>query len=472
MKNRKGFILPVVILVFVLLMLIVPVMVRWVQDDTKLSVKDQKASIAFNLAEAAVDRGYWKVKGSTITFGSVMAGAPLAGYNFDVAYTDIQGGTYRISVSSGPGPHDITIIGEGKDLGGIETRAVKAVFSNHTIYSPIITNGNFTAREMLAAFWGAIMAQGNYDMTNGNVAQRYFPRKYAKGVVTGQGAYLRDTNGLNPPNTDGEEWWSDYQYVPELPVIDTVVLKASATATGTVNRYDLKSSYGTSPCKNTNAPGPPLGPGSPYSICKKFPNQPANDSGPDLVWYWDGDVRLEGYEGGGDCSDYANPSKNYGFKGKLIVMGNLTNNAAGCYKFTDTVPAEAWRDHNKLEKNTWDTTAANEYPGDTGLHQNKITFNYGTETFHTYPSDSNWYHHTVGMRGFTYVRGIFDIIGPGGFMDFIGAVWVVGDVTTHGGAGGGFCGVFFDDKLEVPTINVVLVRQSWQEVTPSALAWP
>ena len=130
MENRKGFILPAVILVFVLLMIIVPVMVMWVQHDTKLSVKDQKASVAFNLAEAAVDRGYWKVKSSTATFGDVMAGVPLAGYNFDASYGDVSGGSYRIYVSSGPGQHELTIIGEGKDRSSNEVRAVKAVFSN------------------------------------------------------------------------------------------------------------------------------------------------------------------------------------------------------------------------------------------------------------------------------------------------------------------------------------------------------
>jgi hypothetical protein len=471
MKNRKGFILPLAVMVFVLLLIIVPVMVRWVQDDTKMSVKDQKASVAFNMAEAAVDRGYWKAKSSTTTFSSIMAGIPLGGYNFDATYRDISGGIYRINLSSGPGQHELTITGEGKDLNSKETRALKAVFSNHTIYSPIITNGNFTAKEMLAAFWGPIMAQGNYDMINGYVAKRYFPRKYARGVVTGQGSYTRDVNGLTPPNTDGEEWWSDYEYVPELPVLDTDLLKASATATGTYNRYDLKSSFGSNTCKNTNAPAPPLGPGSPYSICKKFPNQPSDDSGPNLTWYWDGDVRLEGYENNGDCSPYTSSNKNYSFKGKLIVMGNLTINGSGCYKFTDSVPAEAWRDHTKLDKTTWDTTATMEYPADTGLHQNKIIFNYGTELFRPYPGLDADYHHTVGMRGFTYVRGILDIIGPNGYMDFIGAVWIVGDVTSSGGSGGGFCGVFFDDKLDVPTLNVVLIRQSWQETAPNTAAW-
>lgn len=450
--------LPMVILLFALLMIIVPLMVKWVQNDTKLSVKDQKAGIAFNMAEAAVDRGYWKVKGSTITFGSVMSGVPLAGYNFDVTYRDVSGGTYRISVSSGPGQRELTIVGEGKDLDSKEIRAVKAIFSNHTIYSPLITNGNFTSSKVLAAFWGPIMVQGNFDMTDAVAAKRYFARKYAKGVVTGQGSYTRDTNGLTPPNTDNVEWWSDYRYIPELPLLDFTALKSSAAATGTVNRYNMKTEYSGAPCK-TN--GIVIGTTT-YSICKKFPNQPADDSGQNLVWYWDGDLTIQGHDAG----------TNYGFKGTLIVRGNLTIRDYGLYKFTDSVPAEAWRDHNKLLQTTFDTAATMQYPADIGYQVNKTTFNFGTESFRPFPGESAGWVNTVGERGFTYVGGNLTIIGPSGYMDFIGAVWVVGSVTATGGSATAFCGVFYDDKLEVPTLNVVLVRQSWQETKPSVQAWP
>ena len=41
MKKRDGFLLVGVMLLFLFLLIIVPVMLKWVQDDTKISVKDQ-----------------------------------------------------------------------------------------------------------------------------------------------------------------------------------------------------------------------------------------------------------------------------------------------------------------------------------------------------------------------------------------------------------------------------------------------
>ena len=464
--KRKGIILPIVVIGFVFLALAVPLLVKLMMQDSKASMADQKKSIAFNLAEAAVERGYWKAKSSTSTFQAIMDGNTLTGYNFDSTFNDISGGSYRIKLTSGPSVNQITILGEGKDLKSGEIRAIKAVFENKTIYSPLITNGNFTSSQFLAAFWGSIMAQGNFDLTTAEAAKRYFPRKYAKGVVTGQGSYTRDTNGAAPPNTDNVEWWSLYEYVPELPMLDFAVLRASAAATNTLNRYDLKSVYNGSPCKTTTGPL-----GGSYSICKRFPVQPSTYTAQDLVWYWDGDVIIEGYQGcSGNCT-YSSNCTNHGFKGKLIVRGNLTINSAGCYKFTGSVPAYAYLDHYKLLKNTYDTSASNEYPGDIGYQVNKTTFNFGTETFQPYPGEGTGWIHTVGVRGFTYVGGNLTITGPSGFTDFVGAVWSVGNVTSSGGSGTQFCGVFFDDNLSVPTLNVVLVRKNWQEQKPSSQAW-
>ena len=78
-RPRRGQILVGAILLMLMLLIMVPAMVQWVQQESRLSVKDRKATTAFNLAETAVDRGYWKAKSSTGTIAQTMAGMSLAG---------------------------------------------------------------------------------------------------------------------------------------------------------------------------------------------------------------------------------------------------------------------------------------------------------------------------------------------------------------------------------------------------------
>lgn len=470
MKNRNGFILPAVILVFVLLMLIVPVMVKWVQNDTKLSVKDQKASIAFNLAEAALDRGYWKVKSSTATCDASINGVLIPGYHFDATYTDVPGGSYRINISS-IASRTIMITGEGRDNSTKEVRAVSAVYKNQVIYTPLLSSGNLGFKKGLVVFWGAIMSQGDITL-DPVLADHYFPRKYSKGVVIGAGSDPRDTNGLNPPNTDGAEWWSDYEYVPELPIPNFEVLRASAAATHTLNVYGCASgsSYTDPNTGNTvsgNAPWDarnkclPTGAdhsthfGNTWNHPKSAQNQPNTD----YVWYYDGDLRIIGDSTNG-C----------GIRGTLIVRGNLTIDSPGQYNYTGSVPANAWMEHARIDKTHYDTAATKEYPADIGLSSSSLTFRFGTDTWSD-PWGTNW-KTTVGMRGFTYVGGDLSLPNTNSFMNFNGAVWVEGDVISSGGSANAYCGIFYNDNLQLPTMNVILVRQSWQEIKPSAQAWP
>jgi hypothetical protein len=72
----------------------------------------------------------------------------------------------------------------------------------------------------------------------------------------------------------------------------------------------------------------------------------------------------------------------------------------------------------------------------------------------------------VGFRGLIYVGGNLAINGPA---DVNGAVWVVGNVTKASGIERTI--VFYDDTLVLPTLNVVLTRQSWDEVIPSSTTW-
>ncbi len=464
--TSRGQILPVVIGLLVVMTIMTYGLVSWLQHDMRWAVKQQKSVSAVNLAEAGLDRGQWKLQSTTTTWENASIGTVIAGYNFDTTYRDIPGGSYRIRFSSAAN-NSVTIVAEGRDSSTNEVRAISAVYRNQTIYSPIMAGGSVTWAKGLLIFWGAILSQGNMQVMDDVVGGIYYPRKYAKGVVIGTAVNPRDTNGLATPNTDNVEWWSQYSGVPEVPILDFVALRSSAAATGTLNIYGCRSTQGGAGSLahatrwDTRASCASAGLhtthfGNPWSHTRSARLNPDTD----YVWYWDGDVVLSG-------GSSANQS--CGLRGMVIVRGNLTIDTPGEFKYTGHVPTNAWQEHQKFTKTTFDTAATRQYPADTGYHSTAATFQFGTDTFGVPGLGTGPYINTVGIKGFTYVGGNLTILK---YLDFHGAVWVNGNVTASGGSLSNSCGIFYDDTLEVPALNVVLSRQSWQEISPSSTPWP
>src|ERR1019366_1333872 len=100
-QSEQGQILPIVIACLLMLTIVLFGLVNWIQNDTKLSVKEQKSTTAINFAEAGVDRGSWKLQSSTSTWVTAAAGTIIPGYIFDTTFTDIPGGAYRIKFTPG-----------------------------------------------------------------------------------------------------------------------------------------------------------------------------------------------------------------------------------------------------------------------------------------------------------------------------------------------------------------------------------
>lgn len=428
--NKKGQILAGVVMIAAVLLILVPAMVYWVQNDMRASVKDRKSTAAFNLAEAGIDRAYWKLKSSTSTWASARAGLPLAGYAFDTSYTDVPGGVYRVSITSGPLAEQVTVVSEGRDSLRQQTRALQVQYTNLAIPGAIISGAGIAEAGTSIAHWGPMMAMNNISLS-GTAATRYFPRKLSKQVVTGTGGNPRDTNGLTPPNTDNLEWWSSYD-VPELPVFDFAALRASAAATGTLNCNGSATGPGHSStitcgsscvnCSVTNL----------YKDSRYLDN---------AVWYWDNNVSWAGSNG---------------IKGTVIVRGNLSVAGGDSYNPPPMrVPANAWQEYRKF-----DTASSNQYPGDIGLKSNTNYYELGScgTTCEGSASGSD-----LGLEGFMYVGGNINMTGDS---DVHGAIWV-----QSGWSGGGNVMVFYDDSLVLPQLNVTLQRLSWREVAPRPGTW-
>ncbi|MBI2069734.1 MAG: hypothetical protein HYT79_03955 [Elusimicrobia bacterium] len=440
-RNERGVALITVLMTMLVLLITVPAIVDWLTTESKLTIKVQKSTRAFNLTDAAVDRGIWKLKSSTSSWTNAVNGTVITNYNFDKTYDDIAGGYYRIKITSGPSDNQATIYGEGRDVDAKETRAIKCIVENTVVNSALFSESQLDVKNHVAIVnWGPIMSNDNIDMTDNASAGRYFPRKYAKQVVDGHGGDPRDTNGLNPPNTDNVEWWSDYD-VPDLPLIQFNEWRSSASANGTLNVYrywdDKLGAYVTGDSA------------SPY-----FEDSDAYAGSQDnLNWYWDGNVEF---------------TDTIGIKGNVVIRGNMHISGTYVMSYTADVPSNAWKEYQKK-----DTSLADEYPADAGLNTNDLTFGFGTENWNSgavYTSNPDVpaaADTKIDFKGFVYVGGNMTFSSQ---VNIHGALWVVG--TTERTTGTGLIYIYYNNKLkDIPVSNVVLVRISWDETSPSSQAW-
>ncbi|MBL0058828.1 MAG: hypothetical protein IPP35_06910 [Elusimicrobia bacterium] len=150
-RGVRGQLLVGAVLVLAVLMIFVPLLVQWAGQESRWTVKQQKSSVMFALADAAVDRGTWKLKSATSTYAAASVGTVLAGYNFDTVYTDIEGGTYRLRFSSGPSANQVTILAEARDNLTKQVRAVRGVFENVSLPGPMMSGAPSGIRRISSA---------------------------------------------------------------------------------------------------------------------------------------------------------------------------------------------------------------------------------------------------------------------------------------------------------------------------------
>lgn len=364
LRGNRGTILVGILALLVIIAISVPLIVRLMNQEAKSSVQQRKSSRVLSLAESAVDRGFWKIKNSPLNFTQFAASLPIGGYNFDTVYQDVSGGTYRIKIATGPGARELTITGEARDVSQGESRAIQGVFRSQPVPAALLSAGALTLSDNQDVFWGPIMSPWNIQL-NGAAANLYHPRKLAGQVVS-----PRDANGINPPNTDNKEWWSDRSVT--LPVLDFVSFNSSATASP--NTY-FTCGTGGGRCVRNNL----------------------SDTSGD-VWYFDGDLLLTG---------------TVGLRGTLIVTGNLNIESAtpGLSLGSVAVPVNAWEDHRLITSAQHDSASAGEYPADNGLNSNAATYSLGSAMF----------------QGFAYVGGDAYFGSP---CTIYGALWVGGTWTA------------------------------------------
>ena len=417
MRQSRGQILIAVIIMLLFLAVIIPAMVKFVQDEARWSVKQGQNSNAFQLAEAAVERGYQKITESTTTWNQAWHGTALSGFRFNTTYRDLEGGTYTISVTSGPsdmGEQAVTILGMGRDRYGKEVRTIKAVYAN-TAYdnSPVITavHGVDMSGNNCNVEWSPIMS---LDFIN--IASKQHPSFWGAGAVD------IDANGASPPNCDSPNcwWWhSYYSDIPPFPPIDFAAYYSSAQASG------------ISPC------------GKPYLTV-------GNTSG--------------------DCDD--NTGKPFyvtgdwtGFGGTvnstIIVLGNFSwsNGKTGALAtYNAKLPATAWKNYC----NDW--TAYQAY--DTYAAAKPACFG---SLSNPYKAVNKYWPVSPAVHGLVYVGKDFTMPNGGGNSDIIhGMLYIQGQANVSTNSHGH---IYYDPDIvaNIMMTTITLTRVSWQDVV---MPWP
>lgn len=427
MKNilspgRRGQILPGAVAMLVILAVMVPAIVLWIQRETVFASKQSHNTVAFHLAEAGVEKAYLYISLSTITWTSIQAGNAQPDYSFDKKYEDIDGGTYAISITSGPESEQATIITVGRDRHSRETRALRVVYSNTVMGDTAIFAGQgVRIAGGTNVHWGAVMSPSNIDATN-----RSFPQFWSASQIIG-----KDTSA-NPPNCDSPgccQWHAFQASLPAPPSLDFDFFRSSAST--------------TMGCPNVAGKAVGTPPGS----C-----------------YYNGSVTDWNHETAGKTifieGDLSVKSPGMFHTGTIIVMGNvnLPNGAWGRGSVDMMMPTKAWKQYC----NDWaayraygnDSTEDAAFPGLNSTYQATVT-----------PINSS----KVSVNGFLYVGGNFNNGGGGGGnSDVYGALYAIGTSTFSAASPIDF---YYngDAASNIVTTNVSLTRTSWQS---ELRGWP
>lgn len=428
MRKREGQLLFGVIALLVVLAIIVPAMVRYIQNEAKWSVKQEQNTNAFQIAEAAVDRGYQKIAESTYTWQAIQAGQVQPGFNFDVSYRDIKGGSYAISLTSGPNAGEVTVLTVGRDKANRETRALKVVYSKGGVDSAMYANG-ISINGSVDVQWGPMKSRGSLILTGS--ADVDFPRKFAVGAITGW--------ATTSPCTDNLENWA-YNCSPGVPPPPSVAID------------DYKTIAQATKCPVAWAAG-----ASPAGSC-----------------YWPGNAAFNGpvmvHPSSRTIYVHGNMTIQNSFLiGNVIVNGNLDFKGGGKGEytiptagapapFTGGIPSTAWREYQKM-----DTAAKDEYFGDNGYQTLNPTFVFqsGGSTPDKRAGAKNV---NPSVRGFVYV---------GGALSASGGSVVHGVIYSPAGIAGlsGTLSVFYDSNVAaaILTASNYPTRISWLN---SRQRWP
>jgi hypothetical protein len=419
MRRANGAAGQVLVAVLVALMVaatLVPLMVFYSQRESIWTAKQASSTSAFHLAEAGIEKGYLALTLSTQTWVNLqLYGTPLTNYHFDKEFTDVAGGTYAISITSGPDSEQATVISIGRDKFRREVRGIKAVYSNSPLGGVAIYAGaGARVDNQVTVEWGAVVSPQNIVLTGAAVTT--YPQFWSAGSID-----VFDTNS-QPPNcgpTGCCQWHAYATNLPPNPLIDFVFYASSAAA---------------SSCAGIGSGA------SPANSCY-YPNSQNN---------WDYTIYGKTIYINGNLEI---KSPGVDIIGNTIVMGNvsLPNGVWGKGDHNMPMPTDAWKQYcgNWAHYQAFDAAAPAAFPG--------LNSSYKSATTITRNSDK------LAFYGLLYVGGNFNQGGGGGGnSDIYGILYSAGSSTQTANSTVTF---YYNAAASkgMQLTQIVLARVSWQD---------
>ena len=410
--------------IMLVLAITVPMLIRYIQQDSTWTQKQVLTTQAFQLAESAVEQGFQQLILSTAVWSSVQTGTIPSGYNFNKIYTAGTNGQYEIRYAAGPGASQLTITGVGKIQGASEIRALKVVYTNSGIGNNSITAGNtVTIGASVNVEWGAVISY-----TNIVAGGRAHPRFYSSGDID------LDANGPSLPNTDNKQWWAYDTNLASQPQIDLAYYKT------------LAQSYGAAPAG-----------------CPSYYSNPGAGVSTDISGCIDTSNRTYYFETGDWV--WKNPGPNFISGNIIMASGNMSisgNGGTGAAQgtYAATIPPQAWMEY----ANDWATYTCMDAYANTNFatYADAVAASYMASVTHTIPSSCVNSAGSVLVHGFIYAGGGTGLNG-GGNARFHGVVITPNTVTVNSSN----YTIYFDNTVAsaIRTLTTNLSRVSWQELT-------
>ena len=235
-NSESGQVIVIVIVIIMVFLILIPLNIDLLQQESTLTIKDKNSTSAFQLAEAGLDRGYWKLKENNNYWSMIGNGYRLAGYTFDLAYSDIpstgpaSAGYYCVEITTHPTNNRKRIIRSiGIDKDRKETRALQAIYEVQGIDSAIFSDAGIDVGGNVEVHWGPVRSYQTID-----AGSRKYPRMYSKQLVVDWDA------SYGPPTAGGDAvgvppaqwfWWTEYD-VPSRAQINFNAYRSSSIALG------------------------------------------------------------------------------------------------------------------------------------------------------------------------------------------------------------------------------------------------